>query len=371
MPRVLLGYEGHEIVTVNNTPVDFSYWPMRKTKSRQTRNSEIFTSTPWENIKSAVLDNSKNPKEIFAFLRQAEDFYNSQLRADILAARPLLLYYYMLNLAKAFILFKGISLGTTPSSNIYHGLTEDRGSQDPILKIKTSNPSSGSYNIFDLFYEAYTGTSIPAYNELPIASLKNQSLVGHRSMHEMQLNKEKFVQCTFDFVYSRSSKSVTLRAKVKKTKLQRLNISRKKFLDLSNLNSFKEHQSSNDDKYWFIHNGLNLFNQRPVDCLNALVDYIKPYLWVAICSSRPYRTYFVYLGGDPVVNKVLPQPLSMYALMFYYGTITRYRPLFFEKLMNGRDGPFISTFIDSQQNQFLYIFASEFAQRDVSRPSLL
>jgi hypothetical protein len=67
----------------------------------------------------------------------------------------------------------------------------------------------------------------------------------------------------------------------------------------------------------------------------------------------------------------MPQLASIYALTFYLGSVTRYRPNAFRELMNGAFEPRISDFVAGHAAQFVYLMASEFARRDVTKPSIV
>jgi hypothetical protein len=69
--------------------------------------------------------------------------------------------------------------------------------------------------------------------------------------------------------------------------------------------------------------------------------------------------------------QTLPQLLSIYAISYYLGSITRYRPHHFPAINDGAFGPRIQDFISGQPQQFLYLLASEFARREIAKPSIL
>ena len=88
-------------------------------------------------------------------------------------------------------------------------------------------------------------------------------------------------------------------------------------------------------------------------------------------SQRPYRQYYLYPSPAAQHGQVLPQILSIYAITFYLGSIVRYRPHHFDEILKGDFGPFIETFLNDQPTQFLYLMASEFAQREVTRAAIV
>jgi hypothetical protein len=113
------------------------------------------------------------------------------------------------------------------------------------------------------------------------------------------------------------------------------------------------------------------FSHRPSDMVQGVVDHLKQNIWVTVNSSQPYRRYYVYLAPVAEQSEVLPQLLSIYAVTYYLGSITRYRPQLFDSLLNGPFGPLIEEFIGAQPMQFIYSMASEFAQQDITKPALI
>ena len=112
-------------------------------------------------------------------------------------------------------------------------------------------------------------------------------------------------------------------------------------------------------------------NNYAADDLRHLVAIVRSNLWTTVSSIPPYRRYYIYLSPPAEVVHRLPQLLSMYAVMFYLGSITRYRPHHFQALLRGAFGPRVRDFVTGQPLQFLYLMASEIAGRDVAKPSIL
>lgn len=101
------------------------------------------------------------------------------------------------------------------------------------------------------------------------------------------------------------------------------------------------------------------------------MDQLKRRIWVTVNSSQPYRRYYAYMAPVSEHGAVLPQLLSIYAITYYLGSITRYRPQLFDTLLAGRFGPRIEEFVSAQPMQFIYLTASEFAEQEITRPALI
>lgn len=107
MAKIAEAREGDRL-TINKQIVSFSFWPVGKTNRRYGVQHRVFAGDPWPIIADAIQQRChkelREPAQ--AFCAQAEDFYEASL-GRLLHAKPLLLYYSMLNLAKAFILTTG------------------------------------------------------------------------------------------------------------------------------------------------------------------------------------------------------------------------------------------------------------------------
>ena len=67
-------------------------------------------------------------------------------------------------------------------------------------------------------------------------------------------------------------------------------------------------------------------NNYPADDLHHLVATIRPNLWMTVLSIPPTVATTSISALPPETPHRLPQLLSMYAVTFYLGSITRYRP---------------------------------------------
>jgi YaaC-like Protein len=98
-----------------------------------------------------------------------------------------------------------------------------------------------------------------------------------------------------------------------------------------------------------------------------VIDRVRHRLWQTVLAVPPYRAYYLFLPPDSEAESVLPQSLSSYALIFYCGSVTRYRPHHFDRILGGRFGAFTESFLHDQPSQLLFLFASEFARREVAK----
>jgi hypothetical protein len=109
----------------------------------------------------------------------------------------------------------------------------------------------------------------------------------------------------------------------------------------------------------------------PADEFRPVVASIRDSMWVAVATVTPYRRYYVCLAPAAERQFVLPQLLSVYAIIYYLGSITRYRPHQYDTITAGPFDPWVQEFVNGQPLQFLYLMASELARQDVTKPSIL
>jgi hypothetical protein len=93
--------------------------------------------------------------------------------------------------------------------------------------------------------------------------------------------------------------------------------------------------------------------------------------WETVKVTSPYRKPYLYCTPPAEKRTRLPQMLSIYVLMFFLGSVTRYVPGYFEDLLDSGYGPFIETFISESPMQFLYLMASDILGREVSKPAII
>jgi YaaC-like Protein len=97
---------------------------------------------------------------------------------------------------------------------------------------------------------------------------------------------------------------------------------------------------------------LNLAN-----CLQDMGVY-------SILTSQGYRHYI----GNFSPKETFPQLPATLGIMFYLGSITRYKPYDFDKIIDGKYSWLVNEFLKTQPMQFLYCLASFLSGVDVVRP---
>lgn len=374
-----------ERLRVNNKLIPYSFWPTKVgAKGNASLQTLLFSLDPWaiidQTIKASCPPAAK--AEALACLNQARDFYEGATDSRRVSARPLTLYYCFMNLVKAFCL----TAGTKPTfDKAQHGLSEmlrapgNRELTDAFLRAFPSPNSRGELQDFAEFMSALTGTPLPAQQDFSVPVLLPQILPGHRLWSAAANKKERFI--AIDEIRTfliKGTRELWLNLYFVADDLSRIGITSKTFLAESQLgSSFSQVACSETDS-----SGRELFcfqqqaalvcpNSKYANSLQQLFDSIRPILWATVATVPPYRRHYVYLRQPADAPQVLPQLLSIYALAYYFGSITRYRPHHFPSITDSVFGPRVQDFITGQPQQFLYLLASEFAKREITKPSIL
>lgn len=367
-------------VTARGKTVPFSLWPTRAAhRGRFKLQSTLFALDPWaiisETIRTTCPGNAK--AEASACLDQARDFFLSSQQAGVLEARPLNLYYSYMNLVKAFCLTRGIRLTFDKAQ---HGLSEQlyvgmRELTDAYLQAYPSpNPNNNALQNFDELKFALTGQRLAVQVGYDIPKLLPQIVPGHRLWASAANKQERFVSIhDIRFMHAHDQRQMWLQLYLVSEDLSRLYVTHQRLLAETGL-PFTEvatTEALGDKRLICFESAPQNYPGYPVDYLSQAVNVIRPFVWSTVSTVAPYRRHYLYLCPPAEAPSRLPQLLSIYAISYYLGSITRYRPHHYPKIVGGEFGPRIQDFITGQPLQFLYLMASEFAKQDVTKPAIL
>jgi hypothetical protein len=368
-------------LTVKKRPVPFSFWPSRKRALHHALQSILFALDPWVVIQRSIEKECPKPRvgEALACLEQARDFHVAATQSGIVAARPLALYYSFMNLAKAFCLTRGTR---ATFDKAQHGLSEQRRTggkefTDAYLDAFPTPNKYGEPNNFAEFMEVMTGVPLASAIKYDVPVLVPQIVPGHRLWAQAAKKRERFIAAhDIQFWNDHDAKEMWLRFYFVEHDLSRLNVTHKRLLSEGNLapdfaavECNEEYEGSRLLCFEQVH--PHHYKDYPADELSVLVQQVRNRLWMTVATVQPYRRYYVYLAPPADRPYILPQMLSIYALMYYLGSITRYRPHHYDLIADSPFGARIQEFVAGQPLQFTYLMASEFAMQDVTKPSIL
>jgi YaaC-like Protein len=238
------------------------------------------------------------------------------------------------------------------------------------------NPRDDSLQIYDLFAGALCAPRVPNKITYSVVNdLLPQIVIGHRLWASAANSKERFLRVQrIRIRHAPKSKVVWLTLDFQRSDLKECGINHTQLRSLTGLSTefveVKPRLSGDAQKNCRLELRTPiLYTRWPSDVLSKLCTLLRPYLWTIVRSVPPYRRFYVY--APPPNSRVIHPLLSVYAVIFYLGSVTRYRPHHFDKIANNEYGNLIHEIIDNQMLQFLYQLASEFAKREVSSPAVL
>jgi hypothetical protein len=328
------------------------------------RQPRVVTADVWAYLTHAARDRLPKADETqaAAFVDQAFEFFEAA-RNPRTGSRPLLYYYSFLNLAKVLLLIRRVPISVAPK----HGI------RDPKENIKTRLQLQGQRVVLEarradhaeIFPElvATLGGIANRRRIMRVISLLRQIPGIHRTFCRVTeerpvfLPVKEFVLLSDQgMVFARvtlSRRDADVRATLEGAR------SRRRFV--RTLNQVK---SPEDEALWFETNGIAGARNARDRALRQIAERLqKVGVWPIL--TRPGYRY--YLATIPP-SDVLPPLATIYAVMFYLGSITRYKPYDFDRIVSRQYAWLVSEFLRTQPNQFLYCLASHVAGVDVVPP---
>jgi hypothetical protein len=333
----------------------------------------FFVNDPWELMAEAIARAAPigRPRDIAqSFRRQAEDYFRAATTGRELAVRPVLLYYAFLNLSKAFGIARGKIALAGPAVHGISGETQPKKTHQSLVKFSGRRSST---LVFQELMQLLGGNSTVLSSPLKLAHLMPQILPGHRLWCYANNRSERFVSVErFEILHSSLTKQVWINIYLNGDDLDRLATPESKIVSHAGMSNFEVAATP-------LAPGLVCYQMRnprnyvtdPAEGAFQVVEEVKNLIWETVKTASPYRKYYIYCAPPGEQGKRLPQMLSIYLLMFFLGSVTRYSPGDFEDLLESRYGPFFDTFISESPMQFLYLMASDILGREVSKPAII
>jgi YaaC-like Protein len=369
-PRAIFR-EGPALVVGRET-VFFGRNAIIQTESGFTLQHRLFTNDPWAMIAEGihrVLPKGRTRDIAHSFQRQAEDYFRAATAAHELAVRPLLLYYGFLNISKAYAVTKG---NRSVLGRSFHGVTavRQRAIRNSLVRFESTSPARPG--VFQELLRYLDGNPAVLLSDLRLYHLLPQILPGHRLWCYAAHRSERFLPIDhFQVRHSRKLKQVWLNIFLTKNSLAQIRRSETRALSEADLASEFEVAGKFDAKVCFQQILPESYNANPAEALARIIGKFRNRMWETARIATPYRKPYVYCCPPAERNARLPQMLSVYLLMFFLGSITRYFPLYFDDLLESRYGPLVETFLTETPMQFLYLMASEILGREVSKPAII
>jgi|SRR5580704_6153864 hypothetical protein len=332
----------------------------------------LFVNDPWELMAEAIaraVPQGKVRDIAQSFRRQAEDYFRAATTGRELAVRPVLLYYAFLNLSKAYGVAKG---NAALAGTAVHGISGEAQPKKIHQSLVKFSARKGTL-VFQELLKLLGGNLSILNAPLQIGHLMPQILPGHRLWCYATNRPERFLTVEeFEVLHSPAGKQVWLNLYLNKHDLDRLNIQEPRLLSQADLGDFEIASGyALADRVCFQQRMPESYVADPAEALAQVIQKVRNKIWETVKTASPYRKPYIYCTPPAEQGKRLPQMLSIYLLMFFLGSVTRYSPGDFEDFLDSKHGPFFDTFISESPMQFLYLMASDILGREVSKPAII
>lgn len=335
----------------------------------------LYASEPWAVASGCLADqdvSEPDRKAAQSFVRQAREYFAAAERANTIESRPLLYYYAFLNLAKAL----GIARGRPGLvGKVMHGIAQaaSTGYTPATSEVVAQASSASKVSALDEMHYALTGSRVTPGN-LPIRELIAQSVAAHRLWCEAANRRERFLAVEhIRLRHDPGGKIIWIVLQVRADTMRARGRGLTETLREASLQqTFRAVATS-------FRGGVEYrnfeqitpvaYSARAADEVMNVVDVVRPLLWQSVTLTEPYRRYYLYLSPPNVVR--VPEWFSIYAILFWLGSLTRYQPVELLSLLDGNYGAFFREFLATQPSQLLYMLTSEFKRQDVARPAVV
>ncbi len=328
------------------------------------RKPRVVTADPWAFLRHLVTEELRRPEasRSLSYIDQAFDFFQAAENPRI-GSKPLLYYYSFLNLAKVALLLNGVAIPL----RVWHGIEDPAANIRERLRfsgqqIKIRATTSNRDQLFSELWKVLGGDVSRArlmrlmdvLAQVPSIHRTFTRVTGGRTallpIKRMELRQDN-ASIWVRLVVARHDRDV-------ETTLPR--VGRRQAFTLL----FRRVHSNDASEDWF--------ESRPVRGRGRATDTAIAQL-AASLGELPLSTILTGDGYRLYVSDVSPgaylHPLAaQYAVMFYLGSVTRYKPDVFDKIIDGAHAWIVEEFLASAPVQFIYILASVLAGVDVVRP---
>lgn len=319
----------------------------------------MLTSNPWNYLETWLNNEIKSIgrmterkerliKSLY-FVKLAENFQSAS-ESTKLPTKGTLAYYSILNLIKVYLLIEGIDMEKIPER---HGISLPC---NEYKRLKVSPINNDDLNIFTSFAEKL-GDNISAGDYIKLDDMISEI----PEIHEMTYNigklstaNRKFLPIEINILTNRPRQShliYELRYEKKNSEIMPIFKFERGILD-SKLDKI------DDDGQWITYRSKRRWNYTKTSDSSWKSNYrlIRQELLdlgVAVILTR--TGYLYYLNLQPNIYRPI---VYFVALMYYIGSVERYRPTLYNKILVGEYQAILNETMETCPRQFLYYLAS-------------
>jgi len=328
------------------------------------RQSRVVTSDPWgfyQHVVSRELSRSEE-SEALAYIEQAFDFFQAA-RNPQLGSKPLLYYYSFLNLVKVALLVRKVRIPRV----LKHGLFDPKANQRTRLSlsgqvIQFPARANNRSEVYPEFVHLLGG-EVLIDRKIKVLDLLSQVPSIHRTFVSVTGGHSYFLPIQ-RFTILRSQSQVWARVILLKSDRDvKLTLSRfqetRKFRQC-----LQRTYSDNTGEIWLETNPRAGIRRGVDTAIEKIAKELRD-LGASTILTGPGFRHYLWIGRR---RDLLPPLAAGYAAIFYLGSVTRYKPDVFDKILAGGYAWLVDEFLATYPLQFLYILASELARVDVVKP---
>lgn len=329
-------------------------------KHDQIRVSDIWAF--WQYIIGRYVKKYAGEKDfLLTLIEQAKYFYEAAEKAPI-KSQPLLYYYSFLNLVKVVVNVNTLNAyGTT--KDYYHGIEScaiHKGDQLKDVYVEIQG-FLGSPDKISVAYQFMTqlGDTVPVPPKYKIDVIKMlKSCIGiHRTYCETNNCKETYIQVCNLKLYKEGHRFLS------KYEVMKCDAQAQADLNGAGYNIVSETDDEGNTFYYWVEE-IHMLGAKPtkLDYFSLARKLRTKGVWYFTDGDR-YRTF---ISTDPIH---ISTESIIYCLMFFFGSITRYHPYMFDKLLTDQQMWLISEFLKTQPKQFLHAVTSRTIESAILKPN--
>jgi hypothetical protein len=297
-----------------------------------------------------------------AFVEQAFDFFEAAANPQI-GSKPVLYYYSFLNLAKSALLIRQVPIPT----ELKHGISDPRANARTRLRlsgqrVRIPGAAASRSELFPEFVKILGGAADEP-RDVPVLRLFGQVASIHRTHTRVAGEQPSFIpvrRC--ELLRERNDLWVRLVFDKHDKDVQPYlsHVKRRPYFR----RVLKQKLSGNDTEIVFETEPI-VGQRRGIDpAVKRLSEKLRSLHLATILTTAGYRYYL----STVTARYWLPPLAAGYAALFYLGSVTRYKPDVFDKILSGGYSWVVGELLATYPLQFVYGLASELAGVDVVRP---
>jgi hypothetical protein len=326
----------------------------------------MLSSRPLQLIGNFITENcaAANRPRAKALWEQSVEFHEASKNPRH-RTRPLLQYYFLLNLSKAWLLTKGVPISSQPK----HGISDPGDNYRARFRLdgQIVRVLPKSKNRDQLFVEILNalGGALPAnvMTDIKVLDLFELLPYIHRIYSHTRRQPEILVPVQQASAVA-DSRDYSYRIELKNSS-QSYQALCGHLLKREDVTSRMRRVSGEKGK--FILETIGAKKARPTvqAALHALAKDLRGLPITAMVSTRGWRTY---LANWKTKHQYVPMPAAAYALVFFFGSMVRYRPECYDKVLDGKYGWLVDELLNLTSDQYAYWLASDMIGTGVNIP---